>query len=234
MPGAVDGLLRLEYELGSVEAMQRVIDRLGLPAEYVQALDAAQASQRAGLRLAHPAWFYPGGGWISPRELASWYLRRAGALATWRGGTEVAQLRRLDDGWQVIDAQGSVVDSAPTLVLASAGDALRLLGSPAWPMEPIRGQISIAAADRIGLPLLPLAGAGYVLPAAAGAAIFGATAQPGDDDAAVRATDHRLNLAAPRATHGLRCRCRRRSLERPRRLALDGRRSPAGHRRRAR
>jgi tRNA 5-methylaminomethyl-2-thiouridine biosynthesis bifunctional protein len=194
VPGAVDGLLRLEYELGSVEAMQRVIDRLGLPAEYVQALDAAQASQRAGLRLAHPAWFYPGGGWISPRELASWYLRRAGALATWRGGTEVAQLRRLDDGWQVIDAQGSVVDSAPTLVLASAGDALRLLGSHAWPMVPIRGQISIAAADRIGLPLLPLAGAGYVLPAAAGAAVFGATAQPGDDDGAVRAADHRLNL----------------------------------------
>ncbi|QTN25199.1 FAD-dependent 5-carboxymethylaminomethyl-2-thiouridine(34) oxidoreductase MnmC [Rhizobacter sp. AJA081-3] len=192
--GAVDGLLRLEPQAASVQAMQDVIEQLGLPAQYVQALAAVQASQRAGLALTHPAWFYPGGGWISPRDLAAWYLRRAGPLSAWRGRVEVAQVRRVGDEWQVLDAQGEVIDSAPALVLASAGDTLRLLGAPAWPIDPVRGQISIAPFGRIILPKLPLAGAGYVLPALAGAAIFGATAQPGDLDAAVRMEDHRLNL----------------------------------------
>lgn len=194
VPGAVDGLLRLEHDAGSAEAMQAIIDRLGLPADFVQTLTAAQASQRAGLALAHPAWFYPGGGWISPRDLARWYLQRAGELTSWRGGTEVSRLRRVADEWQLLDAQGRVIDSAPALVLAAAGDALRLLGAPAWPIAAIRGQLSMAGTDRIRLPALPLAGAGYVLPAAAGAAIFGATAQPEDGDAAVRVEDHHMNL----------------------------------------
>lgn len=194
VPGAVDGLLRLEHEAGTAETMQAVIDHLGLPASYVQAFDAAQASQRAGLELAHPAWFYPGGGWISPRDLASWYLRRAGASTAWRGGTDIAAVRRVADEWQALDAQGRVIDSAPALVLASAGEALRLLGAPDWPIEAIRGQISMAAVDHVRLPRIPLAGAGYVLPGAAGAAVFGATAQPGDGDPAVRLEDHCLNL----------------------------------------
>lgn len=193
VPGEVDGLLRLEPD-AAAEAMQAIIGSLGLPATYVQALSAAQASRRAGLALAHPAWFFPGGGWISPRELSSWYLRRAGELASWRGGIEVDRLRRVGVEWQVLDAQGQVIDSAPALVLTSAGDSLRLLGAPAWPIEAIRGQISIAAASRVRLPSVPLAGAGYLLPAASGAAIFGATAQPGDRGATVRIEDHQLNL----------------------------------------
>ena len=194
VPGAVDGLLRLEPQVGSVDAMQEILARVGLPAQYVQALTAAQASQRAGLPLVHPAWFYPGGGWISPRSLAAWYLRSAGTLASWRGCRQVAAVDRVDGEWRVLDAQGRVIDSAPVLVLACADDTSRLLGGPDWPIEPVRGQISIADPGRIALPSVALAGAGYVLPAAAGAAIFGATAQPGDRDAAVRIEDHRLNL----------------------------------------
>lgn len=194
VPGAVDGLLRVEPEVAAADAMQAIIGNLGLPATYVQALSAAQASRRAGLALANPAWFYPGGGWISPRDLSRWYLRRAGERVSWRGGIEVDRLRRVDGEWQVLDAQGQVIDSAPALVLASAGDTLRLLGASGWPIDAIRGQISITSADHIRLPAVPLAGAGYVLPAAGGAAIFGATAQPGDRDARVRVEDHRLNL----------------------------------------
>ena len=41
VPGAVDGLLRLETQAGSADAMQEIIARLGLPAQYVQALTAA-------------------------------------------------------------------------------------------------------------------------------------------------------------------------------------------------
>jgi tRNA 5-methylaminomethyl-2-thiouridine biosynthesis bifunctional protein len=42
---------------------------------------------------------------------------------------------------------------------------------------------------------VPVAGAGYLLPEVDGRAVFGATAQPGDQDGAVREADHAGNLA---------------------------------------
>ena len=52
------GLLRLETRLAP-EAMA------GIPG-YVEPLAAEAASARAGTTLAHPAWFYPGGGALDP------------------------------------------------------------------------------------------------------------------------------------------------------------------------
>jgi tRNA 5-methylaminomethyl-2-thiouridine biosynthesis bifunctional protein len=90
------------------------------------------------------------------------------------------------------------------VVLANAGDALRLLrpfmpaSQPdAWPMRAVRGQISIASRSRLPgltLPLMPVTGSGYLLPCLGDDVIFGATAQTDDEDASVRDADHRLNL----------------------------------------
>jgi len=95
------------------------------------------------------------------------------------------------------DADGRVIDEAATLVLANAGDALRLLGSPAWTVGPVRGQISIADAVSAGvrLPRVPLSGAGYLLPSVGGQLVFGSTSQPGDLEPAVRTSDHAENLS---------------------------------------
>jgi tRNA 5-methylaminomethyl-2-thiouridine biosynthesis bifunctional protein len=69
----------------------------------------------------------------------------------------------------------------------------------------VRGQLSrVPAAVAAGwrLPRLPISGAGYLLPALEGDAVFGATAQAGDDDAAVRPEDHARNLAQLAALTG--------------------------------
>jgi tRNA 5-methylaminomethyl-2-thiouridine biosynthesis bifunctional protein len=115
------------------------------------------------------------------------------------GGTAVHTLQRAMTGWQLRDVDGALIDEAETVVLANAGDALRLIGHPPWPIEAVRGQISVGpsgpAGQRLPLPRLPLAGAGYLLPGAAGRAVFGSSAQPGDVDPAVRDADHADNLA---------------------------------------
>jgi len=82
-----------------------------------------------------------------------------------------------------------------TIKLANAGDALRLLDDPPWPVETLRGQISLWPQPRIALPRIPIAGAGYLLPEIDGHAVFGATSQSSDDDPTVRDTDHAHNLA---------------------------------------
>lgn len=193
--GAVDGLLRLDAESSDIAAMAATLCRLGLPPAYVQALSAEQASAHAGVPLARAAWFYPGGGWISPRELAAWYLRRCALPVQWRGGETVQSLQRDGHDWVLMEGDGRELARSPTVVLASAGDAMRLAGVDGWPIASIRGQVSIARAGDLALPRLPLAGSGYVLPRADGRVVFGATAQPGDGDASVRAADHAENLA---------------------------------------
>ncbi|MBX3644488.1 MAG: FAD-dependent 5-carboxymethylaminomethyl-2-thiouridine(34) oxidoreductase MnmC [Rubrivivax sp.] len=192
--GSTQGLLRLETSGKSAARMQAELRALHLPPDYVQALDATQASRCAGLPLAHPAWFYPGGGWVQPAALARALLQRAGSAVEWRGAQPVQALRRHADAWQLHDAAGQVIAEAATVVLANAGDALRLLDAAHWPVQSVRGQISLAAAASVQLPRVPLAGTGYLLPEIDGLAVFGASAQPGDVDAAVREADHAYNL----------------------------------------
>ena len=193
--GAVDGLLRVEDDMPEVERMSAMLRRLGLPPSYVQAVSAEQASGIAGLPVATAAWFYPDGGWIAPRELAAWYLRCGDPRAQWRGGTQVAAVQRDADGWLLLAEDGRELARGQTVVLANAGDAMLLAGVDVGPIESIRGQISIASAEGLRLPRVPLAGSGYVLPSFEGRAIFGATAQRGDPDTAVREADHVENLA---------------------------------------
>ncbi len=195
--GSTSGLLRLETGL-TTSAMHDVLTRLGLPPSYVQALDAQQASARSGLPLDRPAWFYPGGGWVAPAGLAASFLARASGYAELQCSVVVERLERCASGWKLFGSGGQLLAEAEVVVLANAGDAMRLLDHPAWPIERVRGQISTLpnAVERgLALPRLPIAGAGYLLPGIAGAAVFGSTAQAGDEDPSVRDDDHSANLA---------------------------------------
>ena len=205
--GRAQGLLRLEFAHGddALPTMQDTLHRLALPPGYVQALSAREASERCGLTLHHPAWWYPGGGWVQPAGLARSFIERAGRRATLRVGCAVGSLTREASGWVLRDAHGGTLATSDTVVLANAGDALRLLrpsmppSQPdAWPLQKQRGQISTARLGDIStlrLPQVPITGAGYLLPPIDGLAIFGATSQPEDDDPSVRDSDHQYNLA---------------------------------------
>ena len=200
--GSAGGLLRLESTL-DLRAMRAMLARLHLPPDYVQALDAAAASARAGIALAQAAWYYPGGGWVHPGGVARSFLERAAGHAALRIGIAVHTLERSAGGWRLLDAHGALIDEAEVVVLANAGDAMRLLGDAGptlvptlVPMLQSRGQISqLATALLPGSTAVPITGAGYLLPESNGQVIFGATSRADDDDASVREADHRLNLA---------------------------------------
>lgn len=197
--GGFDGLLRLESLLASDEEatlaqMRALLDALGLPPPYAQAVDAGHASEKAGIRLTSPAWFFPSGGWLRPASLVSHWLRTPGVQ--WRGDARVEALHAVPQGWQLRGAHGEVLAQAPVVVLANAADAARLAPSPAWRLRAVRGQITGVPADSPGLraPHVPVASAGYVLPAHDGWVWCGATAQADDPDGTVREADHLHNL----------------------------------------
>lgn len=199
--GSTNGLLRVEPRFGRNE-LQGIVDRLGLPPEYVRALDAEEASRLAGTPITSAAWFYPRGGWVDPRGLCRAYLARAGSRVTLVPGCTVAALHRDADRWLVAGAGGTVVGRAAVVVLACAGAALDLLGTRAWPVRRTRGQVSSWPACEWpagALPRLPVSGAGYVAPAVDGAVWFGATSDVdvghGSEDTRLRDSDHRRNVA---------------------------------------
>lgn len=183
--GRIDGLLRLETRL-DIAAMRSLADRQGLPADYVQPLDAAAAAQAAGVALSSPAWLYPHGGWLDPGALVRHWLGADGI--TWRGDCAAHALRRGADGWLAVDADGHVLACADAVVLANGSDAPRLAasaGADASALERAlrheRGQLSlIAAAPGLPRPRRPLAGDGYAIALPDGRLLCGATAIPLD------------------------------------------------------
>ena len=219
VPGAAAGLLRLETSGMIVRAMQAVIGKHGLPPDYVRAVEADEASEHAGTWLAHPAWLYPGAGWVSPVALSGFWLADAGAGVRFIGGTRVGMLRRREHTWEVLDSSGGLLEAADVVVLANADDATRLAGME-WPMHRVRGQVSLADPVRLpARPRIPIAGAGYLAVPSDGLGVFGATAQTDDSDPSVREADHRYNLGQLQ-----------RLLDQPLHIALDELRGRTGWR----
>lgn len=194
--GRLTGLLRLETQLDT-DAMRERITRLGLPAGYVQACDAREATQWAGVPIAGPAWCYPRGGWLDPRSIVQRRLARSGDGL--RLGARVAALQRSErERWRLLDEAGRCLTEVDHVVLANAHDALRLHAAPLGDWRSTRGQVSLLPAASLGPPALlrPLAGAGYAIPLPDGDWLCGATRDADDHDAGLRQSDHQRNLEA--------------------------------------
>ena len=193
VPGQREGVLRIETGPDALQDMQALIRKQGLPADYVQALDASQASARAGVALAHPAWWFAHAGWVAPAALVLQLLAAPGIRFI--GGMQAQSLRYDVAGWAVLGTDGSVLGQASVLVLANAAGVNTLVSSvshPGWPLQTYRGQVTVAASQRH--LRLPVAGDGYVLPLSADAVLCGASSHAVDDEAALRDSDHAFNL----------------------------------------
>lgn len=200
--GRLDGLLRLEHER-TLPAMQHLLATRSLPADYVQALDAAAAGARAGANIRVPAWFYAAAGWVDPRSVVRAWL--ANDRIDTRLAITVGRIDRGDNGlWKLYDAADRCLLEADHVVLANAHDAQRLATASRWPLQSSRGQITRLGASMAGGPTLqlPVAGAGYAIALADGDLLCGATVDADDPEPAQRAADHARNLASLAALIG--------------------------------
>lgn len=205
LPWVQWGLLRLERQErqngDGLDAMQALLARSGLPPDYAQAVSAGLASELAGLPLSQPGWYFPGGGALPPPLLAQAWLDEAGI--TPRFHQPVDRLQHEAGRWQALDAQGQLLAEADAVVLAAgtanAALAAPWLAGPAWPTVVQRGQLSLLDAQPgLPQPRCPVAGTGYALSLPDGRLAFGATADAGDMDPALRAADQQVNLARMR------------------------------------
>lgn len=101
--------------------------------------------------------------------------------------------------WRALDAEGRVIAEADAVVLAAgtANEALAApwLAGPAWPWVSQRGQLSLVAPGTASVtPAVPVAGVGYALALPDGRLAFGASADAGDAEPALRMQDQIQNL----------------------------------------
>ena len=192
--GQMQGLLRQQTDAAGLEGMLHTLRAQGLPSDYVQALSAADASAKAGVRLQSPCWFYPSGGWIAPPDWVRAALRWPGIrLCT---DAAVQGLERSGSQWQLLDMEGRVLAQSALLVLCNAEQAAQLLqpwGADAWPLTQARGQVTHWPLNTAPALRLPVAGEGYALPLPNGL-LCGATRQDADSDTTLRPADHLHNI----------------------------------------
>lgn len=164
-------------------ARQATLAHLAFPPDWVQWLDAPQASQRAGLALGRGGVFFHDGHLLRPQLLLQALLDHAAIRCI---AVAVARLEPLPGGgWQALDASGRELQRAPVAVLANAIGARDLLQGMPQAGHLSRPRALYGVAGQVDHFLLPqpgpqviLAGDGYCLPAVGGVNVAGSTYVP--------------------------------------------------------
>jgi len=181
--------------------------RQAWPAEFAVFLEASQAAALLGLAPRHGGTWFARGAVVAS---AQWCraLLDASCLAAGPGafapafGFAVEEVQRSGNGWRVHDGQGQSHE-APVLVLASAGDLVRLLGLRHAPLQHVGGRISLLQSPALAQLRAGISGEGYLIPPLLGAAAVGATYEqepsgpidPAGPAAADNIGAHHANLA---------------------------------------
>ncbi|WPZ32525.1 bifunctional tRNA (5-methylaminomethyl-2-thiouridine)(34)-methyltransferase MnmD/FAD-dependent 5-carboxymethylaminomethyl-2-thiouridine(34) oxidoreductase MnmC [Thalassobaculum sp. OXR-137] len=172
------GVLELAPDAGTLKRFETMAAADLLAPISTSLVDAAEASEIAGVALDSPALWHRRGGWIDP---AVWTAALAGSWTPGLGA--VARLEPVADGWALLDRDGVTLGRADAVVLAAANLSPGLAPAAPLPLEAIRGQITrLAPTPASGRLQSCIAFGGYLSPAIAGGHVAGATYTRGGFD----------------------------------------------------
>lgn len=184
------GLLQLDFSPEEHRRITRLAQR-EWPAHLLRVVDAAEASELAGVEMTCGGLWFPGGGWLVPPALCGRLADDAGIDR--RFLREATELTRTGAGWRASGAEWS--SEAEVAVVCCAHSALRLQPFAQFPLTAVRGQVSLVPATDTSRALRAVVcGEGYCAPALRGAHVIGATHGFSDEALDVRSADHADNL----------------------------------------
>lgn len=201
------GKLQVADSDAEFERQAACVRALGFPGEFVQVLDAGAAAEAAGLGLARGGLWLPLCRTVDPAERCAALLaapsatppagvgaagvgaagvdsaadaQPGAATIVFRPGAEVVRLERRDGVWHALAADGGTLAAAPVVVLANAGDALRLAGQRATSLRRVRGQTTLLSPMALPPLRTVIGGDAYACPMPGGGMLIGSTFDDGE------------------------------------------------------
>ena len=174
------GVLQLARDEKEALSQRRAVAALDLPADYAQLVSREEAAAHAGVPVAAGGLWFPRGGWVQPASLAEAQLFACGERLERRFNTEVKSLSEC---------------RSDAVILANAGEALRLHPLPHLRLRRVRGQVTYVPAAAVDAPRAVVLRGGMLLPALDELCVVGATFDLEDEDPAPRVESHASNLA---------------------------------------
>lgn len=201
--GASCGVLHLARDGAHAQVQRRIAASGDYPPEFARWLEADEATAMLGANAPDGAWWFAQGGWARPSSVCAAMLDACGARLTRRFSSSALTLVRINDEWQVADAQGAVIAAAPTVILAAGAGAVDFVQAAGLPLYAVRGQVTHL--DPASLPTRPfvVCRESYMTPPHEGVVCVGATYDAQDDDASLRPSSQRDNIEKTAAILGV-------------------------------
>ncbi len=165
---------------GDLPRWRRIAEGLGEAHPVAWWVDAAEASDRAGVRLDRGGLLVPSAGWLVPADLVARRMQRVVAA----GGT-------VEAGATAAEVAAAFATASPrTPVIDATGGGHAALAVE-WPAEPVRGQVSLLppTSATAGLRIVAC-GRSALLPVHGGHHLLASTYDHHDADEQVREADH--------------------------------------------
>lgn len=186
------GLLQLACKPVEEKRIARLAEQ-EWPQHLLRFVDAAQATELAGIEMRYGGLWFPAGGWVVPPVLCEKLASHP--LITLQLGGEVEALERTGNEWRA-STQGQMW-SADAVVVCCAHAAKRLAPFAHFPLTAVRGQITELPETSASKVLQAVVcGDGYCAPAVHGAHVCGATHAFEDESTELRAAEHGENLTS--------------------------------------
>ena len=161
--------------------------------DWVEQVNAQQASELSHVDCAYPGYFLKGSGWISPTRLCQQLSQHPNITVLTQ--QQAISLQQQDHGWQILGQQQQSLVSADAVIIANSVDAQQFEQCQQLPLKAIRGQITELGLQHFKqLPRTVICHEGYITPAIANGLHFGATFAMADTDKSLRTADHQSNV----------------------------------------
>ena len=173
------GALQLQRVSGRIVDLKSLADGLGFSEQFMHFVDAAKASELAGLPLARGGLYFPTARRVQPQALLAKLAQTEGITCL---SAQVARVERGLGQWRVLDRAGKVLIEAPQVVLAAglatqhllAASGLLTTGSRLASMYGLGGELTYVEQELLaGGPRCIVSGDGYVLPPVQGRCVLG-------------------------------------------------------------
>ncbi len=188
------GLMQLAWNEKERQRQDRLLNALGLPADFMTSLNSLQASEKSGLDVETSALWFPRCGWLDPKIFAQ-QISNSKNIEIFTG-QRATQISQEDDSNWLIQTHGTAPSSliARQVVVANANELKTLLPDIYLPLKPLRGQVTTLYNPELPTPNCVVCGEGYLCPGAGYSHHIGATYDLENPSPIVTAQDNLKNI----------------------------------------